>query len=143
MELSAPAGRGAFAVRDRRRGWTLCALARSDAPISERTGTQHTMLDPRLLYTQWQARHRELAEQAARDRLAAAASQRAERHSLGRLLTAAGTALLALGTRLHGAPAPAPEHVSDRRLVEANGHSAQLDAVRQPEAPVNVCIPRR
>ena len=99
------------------------------------------MLDPRLLYTQFQARHRELAEQAARDRLAA--SQRAERHALGRLLTAAGTALLALGTRLHGAPAPAPAHVSDRRLVEANGHSAQLDAVCQPGALVNVRIPRR
>ena len=90
------------------------------------------MLDPRLLYTQLHARQRELAEQAARDRFAA--SQRAERHTLWRLLTAAGTALLALGTRLHGAPAPAPapEHVSDRRLVEANGHSAQLDAVCQP-----------
>jgi hypothetical protein len=84
------------------------------------------MLDSRLLYTLLHARQRELEEQAARDRLAA--SQRAERHALGRLLTAAGTALLALGTRLHGAPAPAPEHVSDRRLVEANGHSAQLDA---------------
>ena len=88
------------------------------------------MLDPRLLYTQLHARQRELAEQAARDRLAA--SQHAERHALGRLLTAAGTALLALGTRLHGAPAPAPEHVPDRRLVEANGHRAQLDAVCQP-----------
>jgi hypothetical protein len=99
------------------------------------------MLDPRLLYTQLHARQRELAEQAARDRLAA--SQRAERHALGRLLTAAGTALLALGTRLRGAPAPAPEHVSDRRLVEANGHSAQLDAVCQPGALVNVRIPRR
>ena len=99
------------------------------------------MLDPRLLYTQLHARQRELAEQAARDRFAA--SQRAERHALGRLLTAAGTALLALGTRLHGAPAPAPEHVSDRRLVEVNGHSAQLDAVCQPGALVNVRIPRR
>ena len=79
------------------------------------------MLDPRLQLTLLHARQRELAEQAARDRLAA--SQRAERHALGRLLTAAGTALLALGTRLRGAPAP--EHVSDRRLVEANGHSAQ------------------
>src|SRR5215469_8540196 len=97
------------------------------------------MLDPRLLYTQLHARQRELAEQAARDRLAA--SQRAERHALGRLLTAAGTALLALRTRLHGAPEP--EHVSDRRLVEANGHSAQLDAVCQPGAPANVRIPRR
>ena len=99
------------------------------------------MLDPRLLYTEVHARQRELAEQAARDRLAA--SQRAERHALGRLLTAAGTALLALGTRRHGAPAPAPEpeHVSDRRLVEANGHSAQLDAVCQPGALVNVRIP--
>ena len=97
------------------------------------------MLDPRLLYAQLHARQRELAEQAARDRLAA--SQRAERHALGRLLTAAGTALLALGTRLHGAPAPAPEHVSDRRLVEANGHSAQLDAVCPPGALVNVRIP--
>jgi len=71
------------------------------------------MLDPRLQYTQFHVRQRELEEQAARDRLAA--SQRAERHALGRLLTAAGTALIALGTRLHGAPAP--EHVSDRRLV--------------------------
>ncbi len=97
------------------------------------------MLDPRLLYTQFQARQRELEEQAARDRLAA--SQRAERHALGRLLTAAGTALLALGTRLYSAPAP--EHVSDRRLVEANDHSAQLDAVCQPGALVNVRIPRR
>ncbi len=102
------------------------------------------MLDPRLLYTQFQARQRELEEQAARDRLAA--SQRAQRHTLGRLLTAAGTALLALGTRRHGAPvhgAPAPEHVSDRRLVEASGHSAQLDAVCQPGALVNMRIPRR
>ncbi len=97
------------------------------------------MLDPRLLYTQSHARQREMEEQAARDRFAA--SQRAERHALGRLLTAAGTALLALGARLHGAPAPAPDHVSDRRLVEANGHSAQLDAVCQPEALVNVRIP--
>ncbi len=97
------------------------------------------MLDPRLQYMQFQARQRELEDQAARDRLAA--SQRAERHTLGCLLTEAGTALLALGTRLHGAPAP--EHVSDRRLVEANGHSAQLDAVCQPGAPVNVRIPRR
>ena len=97
------------------------------------------MLDPRLLYTQLHARQRELAEQAARDRFAA--SQRAERHALGRLLTAAGTALLALGTRLHGAPAPAPEHVSDRRLVEVNGHSAQVDAVGQPGALVHVRIP--
>ena len=95
------------------------------------------MLDPRLLYTQLHARQRELEEQAARDQLAA--SQRAERHTLGRLLTAAGTALLALGARLHGAPT----HVPDRRLVEANGHSAQLDAVYQPGAPVNVRIPRR
>ena len=95
------------------------------------------MLDPRLRYTLLHARQRELAEQAARDRLAA--SQRAERHALGRLLTAAGTALLALGTRLHGAPA----HVSDRRLVETNGHSAQLDAVCQPGALVHVRIPRR
>src|SRR6185437_12362299 len=131
MELSAPAGRGAFAVRDRRRGWILCALARLRRPISERTGT-HTMLDPRLQFTQFHVRQRELAEQAARDRFAA--SQRAERHALGRLLTAAATALLALGTRLQGAPAPAPEHVSDRRLVEANGHSALLDAVCQPGA---------
>ena len=103
------------------------------------------MLDPRLLYTQLHARQRELEEQAARDRLAA--SQRAERHTLGRLLTAAGTALLALGARLHGAPTHVPEHVPehvpDRRLVEANGHSAQLDAVYQPGAPVNVRIPRR
>ena len=99
------------------------------------------MLDPRLLYTQLHARQRELAEQAARDRFAA--SQHAERHALGRLLIAAGTALLALGTRLHGATAPAPEHVSDRRLVEAKGHSAQLDAVCQPGALVNVRIPRR
>ena len=101
------------------------------------------MLDPLrdLQYTRLHARQRELAEQAARDRLAA--SLRAERHTLGRLLTAAGTALLALGTRLHGAPAPAPEHVSDRRLVEANGHSAQSDAVCQPGALVNVQIPRR
>ncbi len=113
------------------------------------------MLDPRLFYTQFLARQRELEEQAARDRFAA--SQRAERHALGRLLTglltglltAAGTALLALGTRLHGAPAPAPapehvsEHVSDRRLAEANGHSAQVDAVCQPGALVNVRIPRR
>ena len=101
------------------------------------------MLDPRLLYTQLHARQRELAEQAARDRLAA--SQRAERHALGRLLTAAGAALLALRTRLHGAPAhaPAPEHISDRRLVEANGHSAHLDAVCQPGALANVRIPRR
>ncbi len=97
------------------------------------------MLDPRLQLAQFHARQRELEEQAARDRLAA--SQRAERHALGRLLTAAGTALLALGTRLHGAPAP--EHVSDRRLVEANGHSAHSDAVCQPGAPVNVRIPRR
>jgi hypothetical protein len=88
------------------------------------------MLDPRLQYTQFHLRQRELEEQAARDRFAA--SQRAERHTLGRLLTAAGTALLALGARLHGAPAPAPEHVPDRRLVEANGHRAQLDAVCQP-----------
>ena len=99
------------------------------------------MLDPRLQLTQFHVRQRELEEQAARDRLAA--SQRAERHALGRLLTAVGTALLALGTRLHGAPAPAPEHTSDRRLVEANGHSAQLDAVCQPGALVNVQIPRR
>ena len=99
------------------------------------------MLDPRLLYTEVHARQLTLAQQAARDRLAA--SQRAERHTLGRLLTAAGTALLALGARLHGAPAPAPEHVSDRRLAEANGHSAQLDAVCQPEALVHVRIPRR
>ena len=100
------------------------------------------MLDPRLQYTQFHVRHRELEEQAARDRLAA--SQRAERHALGRLLTAAGTALLALGTRLHGAPAPEhAEHVSDRRLVEVNGHSAQLDAVCQMGARVNVRIPRR
>ena len=93
------------------------------------------MLDPRLLYTQFQARQRELEEQAARDRLAA--SQRVSQKALGRLLTAAGTALLALGTRLYGAP----EHVSDRRLVEANGHSAQLDAGCQPGALVNVRIP--
>jgi hypothetical protein len=101
------------------------------------------MLDPRLQYTQFHVRQRELEEQAARDRLAA--SQRAERHVLGRLLTAAGTALLALGARLHGAPepAPAPEHVSDRRLVEANGRSAQLDTVCQPGALANVRIPRR
>lgn len=99
------------------------------------------MLDPRLQLTQFHMRQRELEEQAARERLAA--SQRAERHTLGRLLTAAGTALLALGARLHGAAAPAPEHVSDRRLVEANGHSAQLDAVCQPGALVNVQIPRR
>ena len=103
------------------------------------------MLDPRLQLTQFHVRQRELEEQAARDRLAA--SQRAERHTLGRLLTAAGTALLALGTRLHGAPAPEhaehAKHVSDRRLVEVNGHSAQLDAVCQPGAPVNVRIPRR
>ena len=99
------------------------------------------MLDPRLLYTQLHARQRELEEQAARDRFAA--SQRAERHALGRLLTAVGTALLALGTRLHGAPAPAPEHTSDRRLVEAHSHSAQLDAICQPGALVNVRIPRR
>ena len=52
------------------------------------------MLDPRLQYTQFHLRQRELEEQAARDRFAA--SQRAERHTLGRLLTAAGTALLAL-----------------------------------------------
>ena len=97
------------------------------------------MLDPRLLFTQLQARQRELEDQAARDRLAA--SQRAERHALGRLLTAAGTALLALGARLQGAPTP--EHVSDRRLVEANGHSAQVDALCQPGALVNVRIPRR
>ena len=99
------------------------------------------MLDPRqqILYTQLHARQQELAEQAARDRLAA--SQRAARHALGRLLTAAGTALLALGTRLHGTPAP--EHVSDRRQVEANGYSAQLDAICQPGALVNVRIPRR
>ena len=103
------------------------------------------MLDPRLQYTQFHVRHRELEEQAARDRLAA--SQRTERHAFGRLLIAAGTALLALGTRLRGAPAPAPEpapeHVSDGRLVEANGHSAQLDTVCQPGALVNVRIPRR
>jgi hypothetical protein len=105
------------------------------------------MLDPRLLYTLLQARQRELEEQAARDRLAT--SQREERYALGRLLTAAGTALLALGTRLHvhGAPAPEPEHVSehvsDRRLVEANGQSAQVDAVCQPGALVTVRIPRR
>ena len=99
------------------------------------------MLDPRLLYTQLQARQRELAEQAARDRFAA--SQRAERYALGRLLTAAGTALLALGARLHSAPRPTPERVSDGRLVEAHGHSAQLDAVCQPGALVNVRIPRR
>ena len=101
------------------------------------------MLDPRLLYTQLHARQRELAEQAARDRLAA--SQRAERHALGRLLTAAGTALLALGARLHGAPAPAPapEHVPDQRLVEANDHNVQVDAVCQPGALVNVRIPGR
>ncbi len=97
------------------------------------------LVDPRLQYTELHTRQQELAEQAARDRLAA--SQRAERHALGRLLTAAGTALLALGARLHGAPAP--EHVSDRRPVEANSHSAQLDAGRQPEALVNVRIPRR
>ena len=97
------------------------------------------MLDPRLLFTQLQARQRELEDQAARDRLAA--SQRAERHALGRLLIAAGTALLALGARLHGAPAP--EHASVRRLAEANGHSAQLDAVCQLEALANVRIPRR
>ena len=99
------------------------------------------MLDPRLQLTLLHARQGELAEQAARDRFAA--SQHAERHALGRLLIAAGTALLALGTRLHGATAPAPEHVSDRRLVEAKGHSAQLDAVCQPGALVNVRIPRR
>ena len=97
------------------------------------------MLDPQLLYTQLHARQVELAEQAARDRLAA--SQRAERHALGRLLNTAGTALLALGTRLHGAPAP--EHVSDGSPVEANDHSAQLDAACQPEALVNARIPRR
>ena len=97
------------------------------------------MLDPRLQLTQFHVRQRELEEQAARDRFAA--SQRAERHALGRLLTAAGTALLALGTRLH--VAPAPEHVSDRPLVEAKGHSAQFDAVCQPGALVNVRIPRR
>ena len=99
------------------------------------------MLDPRLLFTHLQARQRELEDQAARDRLAA--SQRAERHALWPLLTAAGTALLALGTRRHGAPAPAPEpeHVSDRRLVEANGHSARLDAVCQPGALVTMRIP--
>ena len=99
------------------------------------------MLDPRLQLTQFHVRQRELEEQAARDRLAA--SLRADRHVLGCLLTAAGTALLALGARLQGAPAPAPEHVFDRRLVEANGHSAQLYAVCQPGAPVNVRIPRR
>jgi hypothetical protein len=97
------------------------------------------MLDPRLLYTLVQARQRELAEQAARDRLAA--SQRAECHALGRLLTAAGTSLLVLGIRRHGALAP--EHISDRRLVAANGHSAQVDAVCQPGALVHVRIPRR
>jgi hypothetical protein len=97
------------------------------------------MLDPRLPYDLLRARQRELAEQAARDRLAA--SQRAERHALGRLLIAVGTALLALGTRLHGTPAP--EHVSDRRRVEANDHSAQEDAVCQVGAMVNARIPRR
>jgi hypothetical protein len=97
------------------------------------------MLDPRIQLTLAHARQRELEEQAARDRLAAA--RHTERHALGRLLTAAGTALLALGTRLHGAPALAPEHVSDRRLVEVNGHSAQVDAVCQPGALVNVRIP--
>ena len=56
------------------------------------------MLDPRLQYTLLQARQRELAEQAARDRFAA--SQRAERHALGRLLTAAGTAMLAQANSL-------------------------------------------
>src|SRR5262249_25998298 len=132
------AGRSPFAVR--RCGWTHCALARLRRPISESTGT-HTMLDPRLQYTEVQRRQRELAEQAARDRLAA--SQHAERHALGRLLTAAGTALLALGRRLHGAPAPAPEHVSDRRLVAANGPSAQVNAVCQGGALVHMRLPRR
>src|SRR5690349_21759703 len=79
--------------------------ARLRPPISKRTGI-YTMLDPRLQLAQFHARQRELEEQAARDRLAA--SLRTERHALWRLLTAAGTALLALGTRLHGAPDPAP-----------------------------------
>ena len=51
------------------------------------------MRDPRLQYSELQARQQELLEQAARDRLAA--SQRVNQKAVGGLLTAAGEALLA------------------------------------------------
>src|SRR5215469_15689319 len=120
MELSAPAGRGAFAVRDRRRGWTLCALARLRRPISERTRT-HTMFDPRLQYTQSHVRQRELAEQAARDRLAASqraqarlrpAPDRGERpqRAVGRRMSAGGA-----GERAHPEEEPMHGKAATRR----------------------------
>jgi hypothetical protein len=95
------------------------------------------MLDPRLQYAQLHARQQELAERAARDRLAA--SQHTERHALGNLLTAAGTALLALGTRLRGQKVPAWPYLadavpsSDQRHSEASGHSARWIIVRQQD----------
>jgi hypothetical protein len=95
------------------------------------------MLDPRLYYTLLNTRQQELADQAARDRLAA--SQRTQRRALGGLLKAAGTVLLALGMRLRGEPAPASPHpadaalLSDQRLSKANGHSADWPIVSQED----------
>lgn len=56
------------------------------------------MRDPRLDQTLFETRHRQLVEQAAHDRLADSLHTRDS--ALDRLLAAAGTALIALGTNM-------------------------------------------
>jgi hypothetical protein len=95
------------------------------------------MLDPRLQYTQLHTRQQELADQAARDRLAV--SQRVNQKAIGGLLTAAGTALLALGVRLRDQQVSASPHLADaapssgERLSASNGNSAKWEIVRQQD----------
>jgi hypothetical protein len=102
------------------------------------------MRDPRLDQTLFEARHRQLVEQAARDRLAD--SLRMRDSARDRLLAAAGAALIALGTSmrartqhslaLESAPAAerAEAHPQTRHAAanSAGGYDEPVLAISRP-----------
>jgi hypothetical protein len=103
-----------------------------------------TMRDPRLDNMLFQARHRQLVEQAARDRLAA--SRHTGHSAPDRLLAAAGAALIALGERLHTraqhAPALAGAPAAEREDMHTrNGRAATKPASRYDDSAGTVSTP--
>jgi hypothetical protein len=102
------------------------------------------MRDPRLDQTLFEARHRQLVEQATRDRLADALHM--DTSALDRLLAAAGAALIALGTSMRARTqhslalesAPAAERAEERRqdrrgaAKPAGGYDEPALAISRP-----------
>jgi hypothetical protein len=88
------------------------------------------MRDPRLDQTLFETRHRQLVEQATRDRLADALHTRDS--ALDRLLAAAGSALIALGTTMRARTQPCLAVESVPATERAEEHAQTIRTAAKP-----------